>query len=646
MVCAESFIVEQVRGSAIFKTQQKKSISLKKGLEVEGEGVIQTEKKSFVRIKLPQGLITVGPSSKVKVGASPNIKEPSVLELMSGKLRGQIEKYDIKKHKLFIKTRSASSGVRGTDFLLIYNPENHITSNLTFKGEVDFYKKKDERILESLKEDLDQKNGYRVDRKQTLDMEDQLYSDNVVRIKGGNFSGAYPTYDSPLPPTRISLNQFNALKRNVAIGKKGKTGNIRYGVRGKKKKYQLTNKNLIPEPKGKVDKSLLAQVPKVKSRDQIVRHGGILDTETGMYVMPPKGSKYNEKTGLYEVPSEYGGIDMGSGTYVPPENVELDPILGFVRLKNGKRKQVDSFGKSVTKLFNKYKEKSRVDLYADARYYYSTKSYENYYGEPRFNSEAETMIFDFAGSIGRHLYHNKRYLHYLKGEINMIWHNRQDESRVQRNDRLVFLFGYEFHRKHRVFGREARLIFDLEFETVYQDYRNRSQWDFYTESTNFNVFERFKTSRYHQVEVGYGISAFQGFEDQNHGNIHKILFNNLVKTSKSWSFGLNYFFSQRVEKMNDNDLYIHNLDFVIKRHNLFRKADIELKTGHNFYDSKRNFLIDKGDTQKYMLSLFRRKGEYLKFHIYYQYLINKSNGGTENRDFISHLAGAGIRFIF
>ena len=81
----------------------------------------------------------IGPSSKVAVSQN-DPKKPKFVELLKGKIRGVVNK-DGKApagyaDKMYIQSRSASLGVRGTDFYLSYNDKNYITSNVTLKGDV------------------------------------------------------------------------------------------------------------------------------------------------------------------------------------------------------------------------------------------------------------------------------------------------------------------------------------------------------------------------------------------------------------------------------------------------------------------------------------------------------------------------------
>ena len=74
-------------------------------------------------------------------------RKTGFISLIKGKLRTKVIKKGTKLTKdkssnsLFIKTNTASLGVRGTDFQVVYNAKNKVTSLLTYEGEVQISKK-------------------------------------------------------------------------------------------------------------------------------------------------------------------------------------------------------------------------------------------------------------------------------------------------------------------------------------------------------------------------------------------------------------------------------------------------------------------------------------------------------------------------
>jgi len=639
-IFSSDFIVDKIRGIVTYQNHS----SLQEGARITAPGILTTLEKSLVVLHSQEGTITLGPSSKIYLGKKNN-NQPTYLQLLKGIVRGQIKGKDNNNYKLYLKTRSASLGVRGTDFVVVYNDQNHITSNLTLNGKVAFFKIKDKHILESLKEDFDKTSESRDEEADINLIEDELADYKTVIIEQGKFSGAYPTYDLPLSPTLISPKQAQILSADNSLGTTT-TKNSSTIVNLTKKNFQLTNKNLIPEPTESINEERLLNGPSVTLAKDSIRQGGILDINTGIYVMPPQGATFNETNNTYELPQQYGGIDSQTGQYRPPENIKLDPLKGFVKIENNQEIPIDSFSKSVNKLFDKYKNLTRVDISTDARYFYSLKTYENYYGEIKNIANAESMIFNFSGKLGRFVYSNQRYLHYLKAGMEMIYHNRQREPSIQRNDRVLMTYGYEMHRKHNFLNRNASFIFDLEFETIYQDYKSEERWDYYTESINGSFFERFKTSRFHQTDLGVRLSAYQGYASPNHGNIHEVFFKNHFTPNIPWEIDLNYSFKNRTIKQFNNEFAISKIDFSLTRLSLIRKTNISYLGSFFWSDSQKKDEFDKGFTYLHKIELTRKKGEYLRLNCFYSYMRNIADGVGAHRNFIQQMWGGGLSFIF
>ncbi len=121
--------------------------------------IIETKDKSFVKIKFPdKSSYILGPNSKLSI-TKQSQNSPKVINLLEGRIKGFVLKDQFNpsgyQHKVFVKTRSAILGVRGTEFVASYNTKNYITSNITLEGEVDVYKSSDAEIFESLREELD-----------------------------------------------------------------------------------------------------------------------------------------------------------------------------------------------------------------------------------------------------------------------------------------------------------------------------------------------------------------------------------------------------------------------------------------------------------------------------------------------------------
>jgi len=126
------------------------SKSLKKGELINTGGLLKTGRRSFVKLELKEsgGFVSVGPRSEVEVKAVEK-SGPKAMTLLKGALRykGSTAK-EAKKPTLY--TRSASMGIRGTDFLLKANPVLGESEIVLFKGLVQMTNRADKTNSESI----------------------------------------------------------------------------------------------------------------------------------------------------------------------------------------------------------------------------------------------------------------------------------------------------------------------------------------------------------------------------------------------------------------------------------------------------------------------------------------------------------------
>ena len=655
--------VLKIRGKASAKYPGKKPFLLKKGSVIKGNALVATRKKSFVLIQTMDGSrISLGPNGKIVLSQKDKSK-PTLVELLKGKIRGQVSKLAKPKegyeHKMILKTRSASLGVRGTDFVVVYNPKNHITSNITLKGEVDIYKKPDEEIYESIREEFDE-GGRTVVYSQGNQLEneaDQLKHYSVKSIKKGKFSGAFPSYEEPLSSVKISPLQAHALQKNQGLNE-GKKGNILTGDYNLKKDY---NKNdfLVPSPQRNT-RIAKNKYNSVKQNEDGVRPGGNVDLNTGIYIAPPSGAKWDKDNQIYLMPKGLGGVDSQTGSYIPPEGVRLDPLNGFVATskKYGKRdvqknlkklrNLTGSFNEQLSQALGIFKEITRADLIGSANYKFTTNVLENYYGEYLKISNAPSMLWDLDGFAGFQLFHSKRWLIYPKGSLGMRWHERSINE-VKEHNSYRGMLGWENHFKHNLFGKKARLIADIQFETIYKDYRKRNLFDFYSENSSIKVSERFHFHRKHQTDFYYQIKAYQGYEDPNHGNIHNMGFAHRVFLGRHWDFLLGAEYSYRREKLNNQKYRFRNFYTNIIKKNLIRKTDLIFGYTTQYHEPRIPTFFQEARYYKADLKLERRLAKFWKAQLLYEYDRQRAKGvpaGGERRSFIRQSWGGGLTVIF
>ena len=600
---------------------------------------IRTGKKSYLKLLVDKRhLLTIGPRSLATLSLDQDLP---IIDLHKGIARIKSPESTNDRYKIFVNTNSSSIGVRGTELIVTHNEINQISSVLTLEGELDFYKKEDREIVKKLKESLDEYDQYRKSLSQ-LDLLDLLKRSSVQSVEESTFSGAYPTYEIPLPPTKISSQQLEALKKNTSLTfSNEKPVYTKSTIR---RNFTLTNKNLIPEPLNIIDNKTLSSDQ--KKHLSYVRQGGILDLETGIYVMPPENAYYDPVRNTYDLPYEYGGFDFQTGSYVPPQNTRIDPLMGFVTKVNGVWKQVDKFSKGVSKLLKKYKKVTRVDLEASVAYKRSNISLENYYGEYRNISKTENMAFNFSSQIGRDLYHSSQYQHYISASLGTIIHNRTQEPEVQRNDTLMMDYRYTFTSKHRFKKREAFSGVKINFETQYKDIQNKDQFDFYTESASMALFEKFHFTRRHSITLETGLRAFQSFNEADHGNIKYALLGNTYENHGVYKFFLDIQYSNRDNKKEASQFKIFSIDYGIIINGIFRKTNLKLKHKLEHHKLTIAALNQKARYNQIDLSLHRKKGEYFSFDAYYIYKSFDNQTMQAKESFNDNALGFGASFYF
>lgn len=657
---AERIKVLLVKGEAYALLLNQKTYPLKSGQAFDATAEVFTKDKSVLKIQLPDATtLTLGPGSRMEVHARDR-KEPTVVNLLYGKVRGVVDenlKKENSEHKVLIKTRSAALGVRGTDFYVVHNKDNNITSNITLKGKVDFYKNDDEEILESQREGLDSKHLLKREEGNTkTEIADKLKNHKTLKVPPGSFSGAFPSYEAPLEPVRISNAQLVALYETDDT-KKGKVYKGDYHVTLTDQKNDI----LVPTPRGT---KVIAQneYDSKKASNSGVRPGGIIDLNSGIYISPPANSRFDKKTGLYVMPDDLGGVDAATGEYIPPKGVLLDPVKGFVanekmygnrdlkknfeKLKN----LTGSFNEQFIETLNILKEITRVDLHGVANYRYVTNAAENYYGEWRKISNQPTMLWDMQGHGGFQLFHNQRYLWYPKFSVRAFFHERA-KPEIKELNQYTGMMGLEFHRKHHLFNRRARFIIDSQFTTQYTDYRRRNLFDFYTEDASLKFIERMNFNHINSLELFYQIRSYQGYVDQDHGNIHNAGLLHRMYLGSRFDFEWGGYHSERREKMFAQAFKIESLNFRGILKDILPKSDL---SGGYTYEWHHNRLATERSpfkTARYYkadILLNRRLGSFWKLNLLYEFERQRAQGETtlETRSFINQTYGAGLTMLF
>ena len=325
----------------VFEVTKEGSKKLSKGDWVSQGSVVKSSGRSFLKLLfLDKSQMNLGANSELKIKEFPRNKA-GIISLLKGKVRAKVTKnymeIDKNKSKLFIKTKTAAMGVRGTDFQVVFNPRNKVTSLVTFEGAVAMTK------LDSRLKDVQISQN---------SLETRLNRAEAVIVRQGQYSGSTPGKSRVSVPVKISPTQLESLKSADQVSSNSSSEKsspqrsiIPPGIDPKKlaeatgssvenaleasvgsdnlKKVENSTKDAIlearqsgPPPEGFEDRKTGAYAPAA---------GGYVDTKTGLYIPPSSGSSFDANAGVYVPNPEVGTVDAETGEYVPPKGFE--PLL-------------------------------------------------------------------------------------------------------------------------------------------------------------------------------------------------------------------------------------------------------------------------------------------------------------------------------
>lgn len=131
-----------VKGTVkIISGKDKSQNAAKVGSKVFSGDTVVTEKDSRAKIVMAdRNVLQLSPDTKFEIT---NYKTSAVesertaqLALMQGKVRAQVEQKYGEKNKFEMKTPTAVAGVRGTQYVIQYNPSTAVTSIMVMSGKV------------------------------------------------------------------------------------------------------------------------------------------------------------------------------------------------------------------------------------------------------------------------------------------------------------------------------------------------------------------------------------------------------------------------------------------------------------------------------------------------------------------------------
>lgn len=345
-------IILKGKAEAILKDGSNKSVALDQWIP-EGAKLV-TKERSFVKLLfIDKSEMTLNPKSEMVISSFPK-KEAGIISLVKGELRSKVTKDymqmdDKSKSKLYIKTKSAAMGIRGTEFQVNFNEINGNTSLITFEGAVAMAGIEREFRERSFNQDA---------------LEKAVSSEKAVIVKEGQFSAVTQISDRALVPTILSPNQLETLKQN--------SGAIDAKPEDNKKDAPNESKNFkSPIPPGadsasfsnnnkELDKQVAKASDQKDSVEKVVKEiqkelpksdgpaagffnaetgaikfpaGSVIDLTTVNVIPPPANAQFDPNTQTYILPSNFGKIDPNTGSYQAPAGLKLTDDGKFVAVE-------------------------------------------------------------------------------------------------------------------------------------------------------------------------------------------------------------------------------------------------------------------------------------------------------------------------
>ncbi|PIP89935.1 MAG: hypothetical protein COW01_00490 [Bdellovibrionales bacterium CG12_big_fil_rev_8_21_14_0_65_38_15] len=295
-----------VRGKAMAQMPDGKVVEAKQGMWFKEGTQVKTADKSFVKLLfIDKSQMNLGPNSQMKIDKFPE-NDPGIVTLVKGQLRSKVSKNYMEmdkkdKSKLFIKTKTAAMGVRGTDFQVDYNPSNDFTSLVTFEGAVAM------ASLTSFGKSADLFDQTRLER--------IVSSDQAVTVTRGQFSGSSPETGTATIPVKINPMQLENMEKNQSgsaeepsessAAVKPVKSIVPPGVNGQKFSNKAKVESQVAKSSGQtVVNKATAAANTVKNGfaptkiTNTAAAGAVVDVATGNLLLPPKNAPIDTNTGL------------------------------------------------------------------------------------------------------------------------------------------------------------------------------------------------------------------------------------------------------------------------------------------------------------------------------------------------------------
>ncbi len=314
-------VVKMFRGQVFQQTDGGQKTPIKKNGEKIIEGtVIHTEAGSFAQLRfIDNSVVNVGPKSEMKIEQFSRNK-PGLLSVVKGEIRSQVTKDYLEigkdeRDKLYVKSKSAAMGIRGTDFIYSFNPGNNTTTAVLLEGEVAFAKVGPGANYEQVKNSV---------------------INNSVTLYPGEFSVSKPELRAPSVPAVINIKQRELLTSNRNMGKEKKDQSKKDVTRAPASVKKPVNSVVPPGLNGAVvaneAKGIDSGVQQI-AKNEVIKAGENQKRDANGFVKegnmkPANGSIVHIETGVIIPPKENSELDKNTNSYVSSGDLTILSVDG------------------------------------------------------------------------------------------------------------------------------------------------------------------------------------------------------------------------------------------------------------------------------------------------------------------------------
>lgn len=310
---------------AVFITKNNKKVPAQNDMWLNQGEKIETGDKSFARLVfVDKTSSNLGPNSELEIKQFEPGK-PGLLNIIKGQIRSKVSKDVLNKDKtkLYLKTKTAAMGVRGTDFHIIAGDAGEKTTVLTYEGSV---------AMVQFNKDTPEPDYQ--------NFEKTLVKDASVLVTPGRFSSTSEQAGRVNEPVKVAPSQLESLKKNFSMSESNRS----YASESSSSKKAITPPGISPKTAFKVDlpnsnsgseETDSTNTPEPTQQTSDVPPppegmfdkdsgkfappaGGFIDLKTGNYIEPPKGAQFDPVTETFVVPKNFGDFDEKTGQYLPP----------------------------------------------------------------------------------------------------------------------------------------------------------------------------------------------------------------------------------------------------------------------------------------------------------------------------------------